>query len=164
MKISYDKHTVVKDDSMSYVTYSASGSKPTSICNPTFIYLHHLMANTIFTCHKSQNKGLHSSYYLCLGFGASHKKTDSVVPWTAAKIFKMEGNVSLSTTVANFSSNSRTPLKLLTLIPPIGCMMMISIWIRMRMTLHPNEGVLVEVREVLDVRGVLHPRRCLNPL
>ena len=48
VKTTCDKCTQVKDNSGSCVAYSASGSKATSICNPTLRYLHRLMANTIF--------------------------------------------------------------------------------------------------------------------
>ena len=71
--------------------------------------------------------------------------------------------MSLSTTMVDFSFNSQTRLKPLAPTPPIGCMMMISIWIWMRMTLHFKEGMPMEERELPDVRGLLHPRRCLNP-
>ncbi|KAJ8444751.1 hypothetical protein Cgig2_033759 [Carnegiea gigantea] len=75
---------------------------------------------------------------------------------------KWRVNMYLSTTIANFTSNSQTPLKPLAPTPPLGCMMMISIWIRMGMILHPKEGVSVEEREVPDVKGLLHLRGCLN--
>ena len=46
----------MKDNSRSSVAYSSNGSMTASICNPIPRYLHHLMANTIFTRFKGQNK------------------------------------------------------------------------------------------------------------
>jgi len=54
----------VKDNSGSYVAYSTSGSKATSICNSTLQYLLCLMANTISTQYESQNKAPLSESFL----------------------------------------------------------------------------------------------------
>ena len=52
-EITCDKRIEVYDNHRSRVAYSASRSKAASICKPTFRYLHHLIANTIFTLHES---------------------------------------------------------------------------------------------------------------
>jgi len=52
-EITYDQRTKAVDNYGSRVAYSTSGSKATSICNPTLRYLHSLIANTIFTRYDS---------------------------------------------------------------------------------------------------------------
>jgi len=63
-EITRDKRILVVDNHESRVAYNTSGSKATSICNPTLRYLHRFIINTIFTRHESQSRARVSEVFL----------------------------------------------------------------------------------------------------